>query len=156
MRMAKRFAVLLALLPFVPGALLAQSPADSAAITQTALDYIEGWYEGNAERMERALHPELAKRMVSTDPASGSSRLNHMTAEQLVAGTRAGYGTQTPEAERRRDVSILDIYESVASVKVVAKDWVDYLHVVKFDNRWVIINVLWELTPEAKQQMGGR
>jgi hypothetical protein len=79
-----------------------------------------------------------------------------MTAQQLVAGTRAGYGTQTPEAERRRDVSILDIYESVASVKVVAKDWIDYLHVVKFDNGWVIINVLWELTPEAKQQMGGR
>lgn len=154
--MAKQLAVLLALLPLLPGALLAQSPADSAAITQTALDYIEGWYEGNAERMERALHPELAKRMVSTDPASGSSRLNHMTAEQLVGATRTGYGTQTPEAERRRDVSILDIYESVASVKVVAKDWIDYLHVVKFDNRWVIINVLWELTPEAKQQMGGR
>ncbi|UCC81934.1 MAG: nuclear transport factor 2 family protein [Gemmatimonadota bacterium] len=154
--MAKRFAFLLALLPVLPGVLQAQSPADSAAITQTALDYIEGWYEGNAERMERALHPELAKRMVSTDPASGASRLNHMTAEQLVAGTRAGYGTQTPEAERRRDVTILDIYESVACVKVVAKDWVDYLHVVEFDNRWVIINVLWELTPEAKQQMGGR
>jgi hypothetical protein len=154
--MAKRLALLLALLPVLPGALYAQSPADSAAITQTALDYIEGWYEGNAERMQRALHPELAKRMVATDPASGESRLNHMTAEQLVTATRAGYGTRTPEAERRRDVSILDIYESVASVKVVARDWVDYLHVVKFDNRWVIMNVLWELTPEAKQQMGGR
>src|SRR5262249_46471729 len=33
-----------------------------AAIKQTALDYIEGWYEGDAERMERAVHPELAKR----------------------------------------------------------------------------------------------
>ena len=150
--MAKRLAVLLALLPLVPGALHAQSPADSAAITQTALDYIEGWYEGDAERMQRALHPELAKRMVSGDP----SNLNHMTAEQLVAVTQAGYGTRTPEAERRSDVSILDIYENVACVRVDAKDWIDYLHVVKFDNQWVIINVLWELTPEAKQQMGGR
>lgn len=154
--MTKLFLALLALALLVPGPLPAQSPADSAAIRQTALDYIEGWYEGNAERMQRALHPELAKRMVSTDPSSGASRLNDMGAEQLVAGTRAGYGTQTPEAQRRRDVTILDIYENVASVKVVAKDWVDYLHVVKFDNRWVIINVLWELTPEAKQQMSGR
>ncbi|HEX6315687.1 MAG TPA: nuclear transport factor 2 family protein, partial [Gemmatimonadaceae bacterium] len=40
----------------------AQTAADSAAIRAAALDYIEGWYEGNAERMERALHPELAKR----------------------------------------------------------------------------------------------
>src|SRR4051812_14973787 len=38
--------------------------ADSAAIKATALDYIEGWYTGDAERMERALHPELAKRIV--------------------------------------------------------------------------------------------
>src|SRR6516225_3501981 len=43
-------------------------PSDNAAITKTALDYIEGWYTGDAVRMERALHPELAKRMISTDP----------------------------------------------------------------------------------------
>ena len=46
----------------------AQSSADSAAIRTTALDYIEGWYEGSSERMERALHPELAKRIVNTNP----------------------------------------------------------------------------------------
>ena len=37
------------------------SDADRQAITQTALDYVEGWYEANPERMERALHPDLAK-----------------------------------------------------------------------------------------------
>jgi len=36
----------------------AQATSDADLIKQTALDYIEGWYEGNAERMERALHPE--------------------------------------------------------------------------------------------------
>jgi hypothetical protein len=46
----------------------AQSAADSAAIRQPALDYIEGWYEADAERMERALHPDLAKRIVRTNP----------------------------------------------------------------------------------------
>jgi len=30
-------------------------------------------------------------------------------------------------------------------VKIVARDWVDYLHVAKFNGRWVIVNVLWEL-----------
>jgi hypothetical protein len=145
----RRLVLLIAsLLLAVPGASLAQSAADSAAIRATALDYIEGWYLGDAERMERALHPELAKRMASAD-AGGVSQLNHMGADQLVAATRAGYGKATPEAQRRMDVTILDIYENAASVKVVAKDWVDYLHVVKFDGRWFIMNVLWELTPEA-------
>jgi hypothetical protein len=31
-------------------------------IKQVALDYIEGFYEGSAERMERALHPEFHKK----------------------------------------------------------------------------------------------
>jgi hypothetical protein len=31
--------------------------------SKTALDYTEGWYAGDAARMERALPPELAKRM---------------------------------------------------------------------------------------------
>ncbi|UCF19431.1 MAG: nuclear transport factor 2 family protein [Gemmatimonadota bacterium] len=131
-----------------------QTAADSAAIRAAALDYIEGWYAGNAERMERALHPDLAKRMIYSDRESGASRLHDMTAKELVSGTRSGGGSQTPTEEQRAEVTILDIYGNAASVKVVAKDWVDYLHVGKFDDRWVIINVLWELTPEAKQRQG--
>ena len=124
----------------------AQSPADAAAIKQTALDYIEGWYEGNAERMERALHPELAKRIVRTN-AEGVSRLDQMSAMSLVQGTRRGGGKNTPKEKQQKDVTILDSFENAASVKVVASDWIDYLHMAKFNGRWVIVNVLWELKP---------
>ena len=129
----------------------AQSPpADAAAIKQTALDYIEGWYEGNPERMERALHPELAKRIVRTDAKSGQSRLDQMSAMSLVLGTRAGWGKNTPKEKQQKDVTILDVYENAASVKVVATDWIDYLHMAKYNGKWVIVNVLWELKPRAK------
>jgi hypothetical protein len=47
-------------------------------------------------------------------------------------------------------VSILDTFEGAASVKIVANDWIDYLHVAKFNGRWVIVNVLWELKPEKR------
>jgi len=127
----------------------AQSPAEANAnaIKQTALDYIEGWYEGNAERMERALHPELAKRIVRTN-AEGMSRLDQMGAMTLVQFTRRGGGKQTPKESQQKDVTILDVYENAASVKVVASDWIDYLHMGKFNGKWVIVNVLWELKPK--------
>ena len=131
----------------------AQTPASSpeaAAIKQTALDYIEGWYEGNAERMERALHPELAKRIVRTNPQNNRSRLDQMSAMTLVLGTRGGGGKDTPKERQQKDVTILDVYENAASVKVVASDWIDYLHMAKFNGRWVIVNVLWELKPSSK------
>jgi hypothetical protein len=126
------------------------SEADLAAIKQTALDYIEGWYEGSAERMERALHPELAKRIVITDPKSGRSRLDQMGAMTLTLGTRSRASSPTPKEKRQSDVTVLDVFENAASVKIVATDWIDYLHVAKFNGRWVIVNVLWELKPQQK------
>ena len=122
----------------------AQVPADSAAIKQAALDYIEGWYEGNAERMEKALHPDLAKRIVRTNK-EGVSNLGQMSAMTLVQGTKRGGGKTTPKENQLKDVTILDVYENAASVKVIASDWIDYLHMAKFNGRWVIVNVLWEL-----------
>src|SRR5436853_824080 len=94
----------------------AQSVSDADLIKQTALDYIEGWYEGNAERMERALHPELAKRIVRTSP-EGRSRLDQIGAMTLVQSTRRGGGKVTTKEKQQKDVTILDLYENVASVK---------------------------------------
>ena len=127
----------------------AVSEADKGAIKQTALDYIEGWYEGNAERMEKALHPELAKRIVRNSP-EGRSRLDQMGAMTLVQFTRGGGGKNTPKDKQEKDVTILDVSGNAASVKVIASDWIDYLHMAKFNGRWVIVNVLWELKPQKK------
>lgn len=146
-------AFLLVLTTFAPGVRAQQTAAptpDAAAIRQTALDYIEGWYEGNAERMERALHPELAKRIARRNPQNTQSRLDQMSAMSLVQGTRAGGGKSTPKEQQQKDVTILDVYENAASVKIVASDWVDYLHLAKFNGRWVIVNVLWELKPTTR------
>lgn len=125
----------------------AQSAADSVAIRRTALDYVEGWYEGNAERMERAVHPELAKRIVRTNPQTGQSRLDQMSAMSLVAGTRAGGGRATPAAQQRKDVRILDVFEGAASVRADMSAWIDYMQMAKVNGQWRIVNVLWELRP---------
>jgi len=133
------------------GAAHAQSQPsdDTAAIRQTALDYIEGWYEGDAARMERALHPELAKRMISTDTKTGRSQFNHMGAMQLVQNTRRGGGSRTPKEQQSKEITILDRFQNAAVVKIVASGWVDYLEVAKFNGEWKIINVLWELKPTS-------
>jgi hypothetical protein len=141
-------ALLIAAISLVPfSASPCQSQADSVAIRQTALDYIQGWYTGDAVRMERALHPELAKRIVRSDTL-GNFRLDQMSAMSLVQGTRNGYGKSTPEADRHDDVRILDIYRNAASARIDASDWVDYLQLAKWRGRWVIVNVLWELKPK--------
>lgn len=132
--------------------LQAQTAADSAAIKKAALDYVEGWYEGNTERMERALHPELAKRIVRTDPNSGRSRLEQMSAMTLVQGVKRGGGKDTPVEQQQKDVFILDIFQNTASAKAIMSGWIDYMHLAKWNGEWKIVNVLWELKPQKKSQ----
>jgi hypothetical protein len=123
---------------------LAQAPQDSAAIRGAALDYIEGWYAGDGARMERALHPDLVKRLVTTDAATNRSQLTQMSAMGLVQSTRAGGGSRFTADQQRKEVRILDIFEGTASVRIDAATWVDYLHLAKWNGRWQIVNVLWE------------
>ena len=127
----------------------AQPASDAELIKQTALDYIEGWYEKNAERMERAVHPELAKRIVNVDDRGWYS-LGQMSAMSLVQATRNH--RDTPKDKQQKDVTVLDIYNNAAVAKVVASDWVDYLQLAKWRGRWVIVNVLWELKPQPPKQ----
>lgn len=129
----------------------AQSDADREGIKRAALNYAEGWYEGNADRMESALSPDLAKRIVRTND-KGQSNLNQMTAMSLVQGTRAGYGKSTPKEEQQKDVTILDVFGNAATVKLEMRDWIDYLHICKFNGKWVIINVLWETKPRKDEK----
>jgi hypothetical protein len=122
----------------------AQTQADSLGIRQTALDYIEGWYSADADRMARALHPELAKRIMFSDTLA-NTWIRDMGATELIRNTRSGGGTKTPAAARNAEVRILDIFQNAASARVDAGGWIDYLHLVKWKGRWQIINVLWEI-----------
>ncbi len=139
MRTAVALALLLAAAPAV-----AQTAADSAAIRATALDYIDGWWSGDAQRMAAALHPELVKRIRGADATGGREWIDQQGASRLVRGTARGGGRETPAADRRSEVRILDIFQNTASVRVDAGAWVDYMHMVKWAGRWVILNVLWE------------
>ena len=146
--MITRYALLLAALA-LPAVARAQTAGDSSAIRATALDYVEGWYDGNAERMSRAVHPELVKRIVVSDTATRHSVIETMGATALVNGTRRGWGKETPANRRQKDVIILDVFGNAASVKSVMADWIDYLQMAKVDGRWVIVNVLWETKPRS-------
>ena len=126
------------------GSARAQTAADTGAIRAAALDYAEGWYEGNGARMARAVHPELVKRIVMWDSVSKRSVIQTMGATALVNGTFRGFGKDTPADRQEKAVSVLDVFQNVASVRVTMADWIDYLQVAKVEGRWVIVNVLWE------------
>ena len=139
-----RATALMALTLLLAPRLAAQTAADTAAIRGAALDYAEGWYTADADRMARALSPELVKRVVLRDTTTAHDVIQTMGKSVLVNNTRRAAGHQPPAAEQRRDVRILDIYRGVAVVRVTMSGWVDFLQLARVDGQWVIVNVLWQ------------
>ncbi len=135
------------------GALSAAEAPDQqgelAAIEAAARDYIDGWYEGDAERMARGLHPDLRKRSFRELPGGGQI-VNDLTYTTMVAYTKKGFGTKSKKEGQVNKVKILDVSPTIASVKTVSPEFIDYLHLAKVDGQWRIVNVLWEPTPEAR------
>ena len=121
----------------------AQTSSDEAAVVAAALDYFEGWFEGDAKRMDRALHPGLAKRSLSQIEPD-STELRSLTKERMVELTAAGEGkSESPAGKLRIDVEVVDLHGNIAAVVVRSAVYREYLHLVRTDEGWKIVNALW-------------
>ncbi len=119
------------------------SPNDRLAIERTVRDYIDGWYEGNAERMTRALHPDLVKRAPVPLPG-GRSVLDTTSASAMIEMTAAGFGKPKTGKAPQTEVVVLDVVGDLASAKSVSPDYIDLIHVLRINGDWRIVNVLWK------------
>ena len=119
---------------------------DEASIRVATMDYIEGWFEGDHERMARSLHSKLVKRSLRLDPDTYEKSLNHITKEIMVGYTKAGGGKDIPREKVYYKIEIRDIDDEMAVVRVESFGYLDHLHLVKDDGQWLIINVLYKRT----------
>ena len=134
-----------------PGQTVSTAEADKEAIVQTALDYADGFYSGEAERMERALHPDLNKVVVVFLPQTKCYLVSYSTFSGLVEMTRAKVGLTEPAARKTRAEALL-VNDDVACAKMTSAQFNDFLQMVKIDGRWKIVNVLWASGPESKSR----
>ena len=106
------------------------------------LDYFEGWFDGDAARMERALHPGLAKRSLDEDGRT----LNETTAEWMIDATGRGFGKERDPGDRGIEVEVEDIHGTIANVTVRSAVYREYVQLVRTPEGWKIVNALWEWT----------
>ncbi len=122
-----------------------QTQQDSLEIKQAALDYIESQHQGKPEQFERAAHPRMVKRTFWTHKKTGKEYLRETFTDAMIllAETYNQNGDKFPE-NPKMEVVILDVYDKTASVKLIADDWIDYMHIVRLNDKWQIVNVLWQ------------
>lgn len=103
----------------------------------TVRNYIEAYYTGNATQMEQTMHPHYLKHKIH-----GNIPVREQTGADLVQAARTGEGTHLREAERREQITVLDVAGNIASAKLVTPGWTDYMTLTKIDGGWKILSVV--------------
>lgn len=113
----------------------------AAEVERVALDYFDGWFDGDSARMRRALHPELAKRTL----LRGES-LQTLSAQQMHDLTAGGEGRREDPGDRQIEVTVEDVHGTIANATVRSALYREYLQLVHTADGWKIVNALWERT----------
>jgi hypothetical protein len=122
--------------------LQSQTKQDSTDIINVVKNYVDGWYDGDATKMNNALHPMMSKK---------SQNGEVLSLEKLLELTKNCTGCNP--AQRVMKVEILDFFNvttpegsdifNYATVKCESYQYIDYFHISKTFGQWKIGNILW-------------
>jgi len=145
---------LLAVVLFYPSAAYSQSDVEREAVRQAVLDYVEGIYDLAPERIERSVHPELAKRGFYMKKGEKTYSSIPMTFAELVNLARTYNKDGKIPKNARKEIVVFDVLDQIASAKLSAFWGVDYFQLAKYDGKWKIVNVLWQSRPPIVDTAG--
>lgn len=125
---------------------------DYKAVHEAISNYVNGLYLVDSTLIEASVHPELRKRGYWYNSNAGEFRDNlDMSFEQLrsLAGRWNLDGKQANEKTIKK-IEIYDINSKTASARLTAAWGLDYFHLAKLNDEWMIMNVLWQSLPEEE------
>jgi len=121
------------------------SQKDSTEIKRIALGYLVALQDLKPELMNEVMNDSLNKITIGWDRASKKEYVRATTKAQMIefATSWNKSNTQFP-FNPSNEVTILDIYNRIATVKLVSDNWVEYLQLIKQDGTWSIVNLIWQ------------
>ena len=129
----------------IPAPASAQT-SDREAVRLAAVDYVEGIYNVQPERIEKSVHPSLVKRGFYKKDAAAPYVDMPMTYEQLVK-LAANWNKDGKRDTSIKEVTVLEVLDQTAVAKVRAMWGIDYMLLGKYDGTWKIVQILWQSHP---------
>ncbi|HYU76158.1 MAG TPA: nuclear transport factor 2 family protein [Ktedonobacteraceae bacterium] len=118
--------------------------ADREAVKQAVLDYVEGVYEADLTKIMRSVHSDLAKRGFFNKEGETGYSISPMTFPQLLDLAKSYNKNSRIPHDAAKEVIVYDALDQIASAKLIAWWGIDYMHLAKYDGKWMVVNVLWQ------------
>jgi putative lumazine-binding protein len=141
----------LLLSPIAARGVSAQQPTatDKEGVRRAALDYLEGFYEGDSAKIVRGVRPNVRKVGYFTPRGATTYEAEEMSyAEMIAYANNFKKNGRTTPATAPREVTVGEVNDQTATAKVVAWWGIDYLQLAKYNGKWMIVNVMWQSPPK--------
>ena len=127
-----------------------ESDKDNQLIEETIINYIENFFENKFEEMKVSLHPRLSKRGLNPN-GTLSEDFPIEKLKELMDSKRA-----FPKKDQKNVVEGIIVMGNMAKASLITgyskTRWVEYIHLVKLDDKWQIINVFWDFKKKKKDE----
>lgn len=119
-------------------------------VTQAAYNYIDTFYKADTTLAYKSVHKNLRKVGWWFDKKKEAySDKSEMTFESLISlAKRWNAKGDRVKPDSPREVKVLEVSDKIAVVKVTAVWGIDYLNMVKTDEGWKSVNIVWQSAPK--------
>jgi len=125
---------------------------DRKEVERVSLGYLVALQQLKPELMAEVMHPNLAKRTSYIDSKTGKVLLHDTSYDEMIQYAKSWNikGDKFPQAPTNK-AHILDLQGNMASVKLESDNWYEYLHLVKINDQWKIVNLYWQYHPKNRK-----
>jgi len=130
----------------IPAPAAAQK-GDQEGVRRAALDYVEGFYEGDTTKFLRSVRPEVDKFGFWKNEKGTYQSGGFPWPKFFDFARQVREGKQKTPANAPKEVIVLDVQDQTAAAKVKAYWGTDYFLMAKYDGHWMIRHIMWQDPP---------
>ena len=121
------------------------SQKDSLEIRRIATGYLIALQDLKPDLMKEVMNDSLNKISIGWDRSTKKEYAKATTKAQMIEFATSWNKSNTKfPFNPTNNITILDIYNRIANVKLVSDNWVEYLHLIKLDGKWSVVNLIWQ------------
>ena len=121
------------------------SKKDTIEIKRISLGYLIALQELKPTLMKEVMNDSLNKVTVGYSRKLRKEVATAITKKRMIWNAENWNKSNTRfPPNPNNQIKVLDIYHRIATVKLYSDNWVEYLHLIKLDGKWSIINLLWQ------------
>ena len=133
---------------FLVSSVQAEHHDDAEAIKQAVLNYANSFYEVNPKLVDKSIHPKVQKVGYAPKKEGAGYKEMWMNFDELKElANHWNADGHMDAATAKREVKILDQLDKTAVVRLDAEWGIDFIHLAKDGDKWMIMNVIWQTYP---------